>query len=107
MRVTVIYWPECHSYKEAIERVQKVLAEDAIQADIEVLEVNTEEEARRTGFAGSPTILVDGQDIDPASRDESGRLSCRTYTKSDGSLGPLPDTTKIREAIRARIGAEE
>ncbi len=103
MRVTFLYWPECDSHEAALERLTEVLSEERVEHDLEVVEVITEEEARRRGFGGSPTILIDGVDIDPDGRDPAGRLTCRAYRKLDGSIGPLPEKELIRRAIRKRL----
>lgn len=102
MRISLIYWAECQSHEEALARLQEVLAEEGLEsrADIEKLEIETEEEARRVSFGGSPTILVDGEDIDPGGRDASGRLTCRAYRRADGSVSPVPDKETIRVALR-------
>jgi hypothetical protein len=99
MRITLMYWAECGSHREAIARIKEVLAEENLEADIEEIEVSSEDLARRPEFAGSPTILVDGEDIDPETRDSKGRLTCRAYRKPDGSISPIPDKEMIRGAL--------
>ncbi len=104
MKIRVLYWPECLSHEEILSRIREVLAEEKIEADVEEVEVCKEEEGSRLGFAGSPTVLVEGADVQPESRDPSGRLTCRAYRKEDGSIGPIPSKETIRKALRAAAG---
>jgi Thioredoxin domain len=57
--------PGCGHGRQTVELVRDVLAELAPGAPAEILEVRTADEAERLGFRGSPTVLVDGADIDP------------------------------------------
>jgi hypothetical protein len=59
-----------------------VLAEEGLEADIELVAVNSDEEARRLRFPGSPTIRVDGRDLFP-------RQSARIGGWSAESILPL------------------
>jgi hypothetical protein len=62
--------------------------------------VETEEQAAAVGFRGSPTILVDGEDLF-ADHPAPGGLSCRVYRTADGLAG-TPGTAELVRALRAR-----
>lgn len=57
--------PGCGHGQQTVALVQAVLGRLAPDARLEIVEVRTVEEAERLGFRGSPTVLVDGEDIDP------------------------------------------
>ena len=63
------------------------------------IEVETETTAEREEFVGSPTIRVDGRDIQPPDDAEPIGLSCRVYRLRDGRISPLPDPDDIKEAL--------
>jgi hypothetical protein len=63
-------------------------------------EVETDAEAAAEGFRGSPTILVDGRDVQPPGDNPVG-LSCRVYRLRDGRVSALPDRADVAEALRA------
>ncbi len=65
---------------------------------VDLREVRTDHEAEREGFVGSPTIRVDGGDVDPP-RDQPIGLTCRVYRLGDGRISPLPDRAGLREAL--------
>jgi hypothetical protein len=67
---------------------------------IEVREVDTQESAEREEFVGSPTIRVDGRDIQPPVEGEPTGLACRVYRRRDGRTSPLPDPEDLRDALR-------
>ena len=50
---------------------------------------------------GSPTIRVDGADLQPAGEEPAG-LTCRLYRLRDGRVSPPPDPADLREALRGR-----
>jgi hypothetical protein len=66
---------------------------------VEVIEVDTDETAERRRFVGSPTIRIDGNDIQPPVEGEPTGLACRVYRRRDGRTSPLPDPEDIREAL--------
>ena len=104
MKVSFLYYEDCPSHDLALDRLRQVLAEEGIQAEIEVIKVETEEQAQRLRFIGSPTIRIDGQDIDPPPSDAHYALTCRAYRLEDGRISPLPSPDMIRRALRAAMG---
>jgi hypothetical protein len=66
---------------------------------IVVREVTTEEQASRERFVGSPTIRIDGADIQPP-EDEPTGLTCRVYHRRDGRISPTPDPADVRAALQ-------
>ena len=63
------------------------------------MEIETEDDARRERFVGSPTIRVGGVEVAPEEGEPAG-LTCRVYRLRDGRTSPTPDPGDIREAIR-------
>jgi hypothetical protein len=100
MRVSFLYYEECPSHERALEHLREVMDEEAIPGEVEVFEVETEEKARELRFVGSPTIRVEGQDIDPPG-DARYALACRAYRLEDDRISPLPSKEMIRRALRS------
>jgi hypothetical protein len=101
--IQFLYWDECPSHEEALQLLRDVLG-DLGRADepIEVVEVRTDKDAARLGFRGSPTILVDGRDIDRWGGTRVGsRLTCRIYHLPDGRPSPVPSRQQLEEALEA------
>ena len=65
MRVQVQMSPGCGHGQKTVELVRRVIDDLSLDADIETVTVATMEEAERVGFRGSPTVLIDGTDIEP------------------------------------------
>lgn len=99
INIRFLYWEGCPSHGEALERLRQAIDEEGIHAKVEVLEVETDEQAEKLRFIGSPTIHINGQDIDPASTPRYA-LTCRSYRLEDGRISPLPSLTMIRSALR-------
>jgi hypothetical protein len=80
MRIEVLYFDGCPHARRAVAQVRQVVAELGVEAEVCEVEVRDAEEAVRLRFPGSPTVRVDGRDVDPGAgaRDVYG-LSCRTY----------------------------
>jgi hypothetical protein len=68
---------------------------------IEVLEIDSDESAEREEFVGSPTIRVEGRDLQPSAAGQPTGLTCRVYRRRDGRTSPLPDPEDLRDALRA------
>ena len=103
----VLWWAGCPSTERALGDLRAALQDAGISAaDIRMTEIATEEEARARAFVGSPTILVDGEDVAPPGEEPIG-LNCRVYRRRDGAVSPTPDPEDLREALRRALVAPE
>lgn len=103
-RVELLWWQGCPSWPEALELTRTEMRRVGLDpGDVAVLEVGDEREAERQGFPGSPTIRVDGRDVQEPSGQPVG-LSCRVYRLRDGRISALPDPADIAAALRAAQG---
>jgi hypothetical protein len=100
MKIELLYWEGCPSHPEALELLERVLAERGIDDGVEVREVVTQEQAEAERFPGSPTIRIEGRDIDPEGAQARPALTCRIYRLRDGRVSPVPSREQIEEAIR-------
>ena len=100
VRVSFLYYEDCPSHNLALERLREVMAEEDTPGELEVVKVETDEQARELRFVGSPTIRVDGQDIDPPTESRYA-LTCRAYRLEGGRISPLPAKDMIRRALRS------
>lgn len=100
MEIRFLYSEDCPSHDEALRRLRQVLEEEDIKAPVEVIRVDDEERAVELKFLGSPTIYVDGKDIDPPVEPHYA-LACRTYRLEDGRISPLPSLSMIRRALKS------
>jgi hypothetical protein len=103
MQITFLYYEDCPSHDLALARLEQVITEEAIYAEIEVIKVETEEQAEHFQFIGSPTILVNGADIVPPPPQEHYNLTCRAYMLEDGRISPLPSAEMIRRPLRNAV----
>ncbi|MDR7420581.1 MAG: hypothetical protein QN178_16910 [Armatimonadota bacterium] len=104
MRIEFLYWEDCPSHAEALARLRQALAEEGVRDDVQVIRVDTQEDAERHAFPGSPTIRIDGVDLQPEGVQGRTLLTCRTYVTDEGRLSPLPTISMIRRALRAHRG---
>jgi len=96
VKIEVLYFQGCPHHAAAVERVKESLRQEGLgAAGVDEIEVPDAERARQLQFLGSPSIRVNGRDIEPAARaaKEFGFM-CRTYP------GGLPSGELIRSAIR-------
>lgn len=100
MTIEFLYWAGCPSHPEARELLEEVLHARGADLTVNVREVHTQEVARELGFPGSPTIRVDGRDVDPAGAQEPPSLSCRIYRLPNGRVSPVPTRQQIEEALK-------
>lgn len=106
-RIELYWWAGCPSWERALELLRSETAAAGLDPGaIRAIEVTGDAEAERLGFPGSPTILIDGVDLqEPA--DAPAGLTCRVYRRRDGRVSPLPDPDDLSEALRrARKEAE-
>jgi hypothetical protein len=99
-QVELLFWDGCPSHPQALEELRAAMADLGLDPDqVLVREVDTDRLADRERFVGSPTIRIDGIDVqDPG--DEPTGLTCRVYHRRDGRVSPVPDPADVRDALR-------
>jgi len=94
MTIEILYVPGCPNYLPAVEQVERVLSSESLQAEILSRAVRTDAEARELMFSGSPTIRVNGEDVEPHQTSVPS-LACRLYATRSG----IPSEELLRMAI--------
>jgi hypothetical protein len=103
MHIELLYWDGCPSHPRALADLRAAMAELGLDPDaVELREVETEQDATRERFSGSPTIRIDGDDVSPVESDPYG-LTCRLYHRRDGRVSPTPDPADLHDALAAAI----
>jgi hypothetical protein len=98
-RVEILYFDGCPNHEPARALIERVAAELRMEPAIELVEVVDPDAAADLRFLGSPTIRVDGRDVEPGA-DERHEfvLACRVYRTERGLAGQ-PDEAWIRKAL--------
>jgi hypothetical protein len=98
--VEFLWWQGCPSTEQALSDLRAAMSEAGLDPDSVVLrEIQTDADAGAVEFVGSPTIRVDGRDVQPPAPDEPVGLNCRVYRRRDGRVSPTPDPQDLREAL--------
>ena len=119
----LLWWDGCPSTQRALSELRDALTELRLDgAEIRLREIRTDDEAVAARFIGSPTLLIDGDDVirpglgtDPAESaaavpddrttssdapaEDAFGLNCRVYRRRDGRISPTPDPEDLREAL--------
>jgi hypothetical protein len=100
MKVELLWWEGCPSYPETLQDLERVLREEGVAAKVDLVEVESDEQARGERFPGSPTVRLDGADALPPPETEPFSLTCRVYRLRDGRISATPDPEDLRDAVR-------
>jgi len=97
MKIEVLYVSNCPNHTVALERLRGILQAESFQKHVKEVLVRDAEMAQTLEFPGSPTIRINGQDVEPQSEKAAAfGLMCRLY--SDGS--GVPSQRKLRGCHR-------
>jgi hypothetical protein len=98
-RVEILYFDGCPNHEAARGLVERVARELQVEPQIDVVQVTDATAAARLQFLGSPTVRVDGRDIEPGADERRDFVfSCRVYRSERGFTGQ-PDARWVREAL--------
>lgn len=102
-RVELLYFDGCPNFEQTRDLVERVAAELELAPSIQLVNVADPDAAITHRFLGSPTVRIDGRDVEPgADKRLEFVLACRVYQTDEGTAGQ-PDEAWIRAALeRAR-----
>jgi hypothetical protein len=97
--VTLLFFDGCPNWQTTNGNLEVLAVE--LGFDFDRRHVETDEDAQRLQFRGSPTVLIDGRDVF-ATGDEPVGLSCRMYQTGSGFAG-APSVEQLRGVLTAAI----
>jgi hypothetical protein len=98
-RVEILYFEGCPNHEPARALVDRLAGELRVEPEIELIQVADPEAAVRLRFLGSPTVRVNGVDVEPGAEERREFvLSCRVYRGESGFSGQ-PEERWIRDAL--------
>jgi len=100
LKIEFLFWEDCPSHGPTWERLLSILKEKGLKTQVTRIEIKTDEDAKQWNFCGSPTIQINGEDIDPKGlQAQRIGLNCRIYHTPEGRVTPVPSEEMIRRAI--------
>ena len=99
MKIEVLYLDGCPNHFPAVERVKEVLHEMSLSGEVVEVRITDSATAMSMCFLGSPTVRVNGLDVEPLARKSDWpKPGCRTYVSGIRRDG-LPAKELVRQAI--------
>jgi hypothetical protein len=90
-RIEVLYFDGCPSTDAFLPRLRDLLAQVGATDRLELRRVETIGDAERQRFLGSPSVRVDGCDVEPGADERTDYgLKCRLYRTEGGMQGEPP-----------------
>ncbi len=103
-RVEILYFDGCPNHEPTRALVERLARELDMAPEVELVRVPDAEAASRLRFLGSPTVRVNGRDVEPGADSRDGFVfSCRVYRGEHGFSGQ-PDPRWLREALAEAAG---
>lgn len=105
MKVEVFFVEGCPNHSLTTERVREALRRRGIDASVSEVEVRSTEQATALRFLGSPTVHINGVDVEPEARNATSfAFGCRTYL-DEGVRSGTPALATLDRAIEQSITA--
>jgi hypothetical protein len=102
--IEVLYSNGCPCYPEAVAMVERVRDELGIEAEVRTVLVADQDAAEQARFPGSPTVRIDGHDVEPGADPPAEiTLDCRLYRHPHRFVGQ-PREEWVRDALRQAAG---
>jgi hypothetical protein len=99
LRIEIFYIDDCPNHRPTVERVNELLKQLGLAADVIEVPVTDSASALTYRFLGSPTVRINGIDVEPSARTSNQfGLMCRTYLEGQRRKGN-PSRELIREAL--------
>jgi hypothetical protein len=100
-RVELLYFEGCPHHEPLRDRVHELIDAHNPQATLEAVPIGSDEEARARRFLGSPSLRVDGVDVEPGAdqRTDFG-MKCRLFGTPQGLRGMPPETWVVAALVR-------
>ncbi len=90
MNVSLLYLDGCPNWEQTLADVRDVLVEYHVDTDVKLIRISSQEQAEEMEFLGSPTVRVEGMDVEPDILESGFNLECRVYWIDEDPVGRPP-----------------
>jgi hypothetical protein len=92
MTIELLYFDGCPNHTRLLPDLPELLRRAGIPEQIQLRVIPDDDAAERERFLGSPTVRVDGRDVEPGADDRRDYgVKCRLYRTPAGLRGTPPD----------------
>lgn len=104
MKAELLFFAGCPNYEALLPRLRALLTSAGVEdTDIHLVHVDDADAAEAERFLGSPTVRIDGEDVEPGANERTDYgLKCRLYATADGLRGMPADEWVLFALERAR-----
>ena len=103
MKATLYHITDCPSYTTALKNLKEALRREGLPEDVEMVSVADEAQAKAVRFIGSPTIRINGVDVEGLEAEHAGYgFGCRVYADGTRPAG-WPSVKQIQQALQREI----
>jgi hypothetical protein len=99
LRVELLYFDDCPNHEALLPRLRELLERTGVSTEIDLRKITDDDAAQRERFLGSPTVRVNGRDVEPDAEQRTDfGLKCRLYRTTAGLSGQ-PQEEWLRAAL--------
>ncbi len=99
VHIELLYIKDCPHFKKTKRLIHDTTRSLGLNIPLKKIEIKTEDDVRLYSFPGSPTIRINGEDVEPDTANEEG-LVCRVYKDGTG----LPENNVLKCKIAKAAG---
>jgi hypothetical protein len=102
--IEVLYVRHCPHHPGTVTLIERVRAELGLDAELRTTLIVDQAAAEQARFPGSPTVRVDGRDVEPGSEPAAEyTVACRLY-RLEHRFSGQPEERWVREALLRAAG---
>ena len=91
MKIELLYFDGCPNHEALLPRLRELVVRAGISTEIELRRIADVHAAQRERFLGSPTVRVNGYDVEPGAELRTDYdMKCRLYRTAAGLSGQPP-----------------
>ena len=103
MKIELLYFDGCPNWRHTLDDITAVLKEHQMPPEVALVKVTSAQAAKRIAFPGSPTVRVNGVDVEPDAPTTAYSLACRIYLVEDEPR-ERPPKEWIAAALESALG---
>jgi Domain of unknown function (DUF2703) len=99
MKIELLYFAGCPNHEATLRLVREILLQEGLEAEVSEIRIDDTDEIHKTAFPGSPTVRINGRDIEEDIGLAVVGKTCRMY-RENRVMHKLPGRALVIRALR-------